>query len=426
MMMSKVRITDLIAPSFYKIYNAIKKCIYTHYWLKGGRGSTKSTFAAVAIVQGIMRDANEGVHSNAIIIRRYANTLSGSVVEQVKWAIEKLGQGHLWHIPQAKLEFTYLPTGQKIVFKGADDEDKLKSSKLSKGYFKYIWYEELVQFEGMEKIRSINQSLMRGGQDFTVLYTYNPPKSVSSWVNTEGQTTSPDRLIHHSDYLSVPEEWLGLPFILEAERLKEVNPDAYNHEYLGEVTGTGGEVFTNVTIRPITDEEIASFDRIKRGLDFGFASDPLHYTECNFDSTRRRLFIYFEIHKVGMKNRAAVKEMRKQNRDNRPITCDVEPRTVAEMRDLGLNLSPAKKGPGSVDHGMKFLEDLEEIIIDDRRCPNTAREFTEYELDKDRDGNFRADYPDRDNHSIDAVRYALETDMRTKRVRSMDKKKLGI
>lgn len=425
--MSRVKLTDLIAPSFYKVYNALKKCIYTHYWLKGGRGSTKSTFAAIAIVQGIMRDANEGKHTNAIIIRRYANTLSSSVVEQVKWAIDKLGQRHLWIIPQAKLEFTYKPTGQKIVFKGADDEDKLKSSKLSKGYFKYIWYEELVQFEGMEKIRSINQSLMRGGQDFIVLYTFNPPKSVRSWVNTESQITNPDRLVHHSTYLTVPRDWLGLPFILEAEHLKEVNLTAYDHEYIGNVTGTGGEVFNNVTIRPITQAEIDSFDRVKRGLDFGFASDPLHYTECHFDSTRRRLFIYFEVHKAGMKNRVAVAAIRKQNTDNRPVTADsAEPRTIAEMKDLGLNLIGAKKGPGSVDHGMKFLEDLEEIIIDDKRCPNTAREFLNYELDKDKEGNFKAEYPDRDNHSIDAIRYALETDMRMKRVRSVDKKKLGI
>ena len=427
MKMSKVRLTDLIAPSFYKVYNSIKKNLFTHFWLKGGRGSTKSSFAAVAIVQGIMRDGAEGNHTNAIIIRRYANTLSSSVVEQIKWAIEKLGQSHLWIIPQAKLEFTYKPTGQKIIFKGADDEDKLKSSKLSKGYFKYIWYEELVQFEGMEKIRSINQSLMRGGHDFIVLYTFNPPKSVRSWVNTESQITSVDRLVHHSDYLSVPRDWLGLPFILEAEHLKEVNPTAYEHEYLGEVTGTGGEVFNNVTIRPITDEEIARFDRIKRGLDFGFASDPLHYTECHYDSTRRRLFIFFEIHKAGLKNRLAVDEIKKQNKDNRPVVADsAEPRTIAEFKDLGLSITGAKKGPGSVDHGMKFLEDLEEIIIDDKRCPNTAREFINYELERDKEGNFKAEYPDINNHSIDAIRYALEADMRNRKLKTLNKGRIGL
>lgn len=425
--MTRVKLTDLIAPSFYKVYNSIKRNEYTHYWLKGGRGSTKSTFAAVAIVQGIMRDGAEGNHTNAIVIRRYANTLSGSVVEQIKWAIEKLGQSHLWNIPQAKLEFTYLPTGQKILFKGADDEDKLKSSKVAKGYFKYIWYEELVQFEGMEKIRSINQSLMRGGQDFTILYTYNPPKSVRSWVNTESQINSPDRLVHHSTYLTVPREWLGEPFIIEAEHLKKTKPDAYKHEYLGEVTGTGGEVFNNITIREITDEEITTFDKIKRGLDFGFASDPLHYTVCHFDKTRRRLYIFYEIQKVGMKNRVAVAEIKKENTLNGVIVADsAEPRTIAEFNDLGLRMIGAKKGPGSVEHGMKFLEDLDEIIIDDKRCPNTAREFLNYELDRDKEGNFKADYPDRDNHSIDAVRYALEDEMNNRRLKTASKKDYGL
>lgn len=423
----RVRLTDLIAPSFYNIYHSVRDSEYIHYWLKGGRGSTKSTFAAVSIVQGIMRDAQEGSHTNAIIIRRYANTLSGSVVEQVKWAIEQLGQTNYWHIPQAKLEFTYLPTGQKILFKGADDENKLKSSKVSKGYFKYIWYEELVQFEGMEKIRSINQSLMRGGQDFTILYTYNPPKSVRSWVNTESQVTIPDRLVHHSTYLTVPEEWLGEPFIVEAEHLKKVNPTAYEHEYLGKVTGTGGEVFNNVTIRSITDEEIATFDRVKRGLDFGYASDPLHYTVCHFDKTRRRLYIFYEIHKVGMKNRVAVNEIKKENKNNDRVVADsAEPRTIAEFRDLGLRITGAKKGPGSVEHGIKYLQDLEEIIIDGERCPNTAREFLNYELEKDREGNFKADYPDKNNHSIDAVRYALEDDMLDRRLKTINKSVLGL
>lgn len=426
--MKKIRLTDLVAPSFYSVYHNIRRNDYIHYWLKGGRGSTKSTFAAIAIVKGIMKDGDDGDHTNAIIIRRYANTLSGSVVEQVKWAIEKLGQSHLWNIPQAKLEFTYEPTGQKIIFKGADDEDKLKSSKVSKGYFKYIWYEELVQFEGMEKIRSINQSLMRGGQDFAILYTYNPPKRVKNWVNIESQVSSPDRIIHHSDYLTVPREWLGEPFLIEAEHLKKVNLAAYEHEYLGEVTGTGGEVFNNITIREITDEEIATFDRIKRGIDFGYARDPFAYGEMHYDKTRRRLYIYEEIYKVGLSNRKAFKLIQSINKDNGLIVADsAEPKSIAELNSYGLRVTGAKKGPDSVEYGMKFLEDLEEIIIDSERCPNAAKEFMNYELDRDRQGNFKAGYPDRDNHYIDLVRYALEDEMRANsRIRTLDKRLLGL
>ena len=207
--------------------------------------------------------------------------------------------------------------------------------------------------------------------------------------------------------------------------LKKTNEKAYRHEYLGEVVGTGGEVFNNVTIRPIADEEIANFDRIKRGLDFGYASDPLHYAVCHFDKTRRRLYIFHEIHKVGLSNIEAVELIKQENRHNEPIVADSsEPRTINEFRSYGLRIVGAKKGPGSVEHGIKFLQDLEEIIIYKHRCPNTAREFLHYELERDKEGNFKATYPDKNNHSIDAVRYALEDDMIYARSR-VRKKPLG-
>lgn len=406
--MKKIKLSSLIAPSFYKVHESLKEERYTHYWLKGGRGSTKSSFVSIEVVLGMMQDSR----ANAIILRKVGKYLKDSVYEQLIWAIEKLGVSDFWHVTKSPLEITYIPTGQKILFRGADEPRKIKSTKFSRGYAKYIWYEEVDEFNGMEEIRTINQSLMRGGSRFVVFYSFNPPQSIRNWVNTELLDKRPDRLVHHSTYLDVPKRWLGEPFIIEAEHLKKVNERAYRHEYLGEVTGTGGEIFTNVTVREITDKEISRFDRIKRGLDFGYASDPLHYTVCHFDKTRRRLYIFFEIQKIGMKNRVAVREIKKENKNNDRIVADsAEPRTIAEFKDLGLRIVGAKKGPGSVEHGIKFLQDLEEIIIDSQRCPNTAREFLNYELEKDKEGNFKADYPDKDNHSIDAVRYALEDDM---------------
>lgn len=374
-----------------------------------------------------MRDASLGVMSNAIVIRRYAVTLSGSVVEQIKWAISALGQAHLWEIPKAKLEFTYLPTGQKILFKGADNEEKLKSSKVSVGYFKYIWYEELTEFEGMHKIRSINQSLMRGGQYFTIVYTYNPPKSVRSWVNQEIDVVHEDKKKKHTTYLTVPRKWLGEPFIIEAEHLKKTNYSAYEHEYLGEVTGTGGEVFKNIETRAISDEEISRFTLIREGIDYGYASDPFAWVQGAYDRKRRTLYLFDEIYKVGLSNLKAAKMMKKRTKAKFIIAESAEPKSNAFMNEVGLRVIGAKKGPGSVDFGMKFLEDLEKIVIDPIRCPNTNKEFTNYELERDKDGNLRADYPDKNNHAIDAVRYMLEYDMGTKgSLNTLNKRDLGI
>lgn len=407
--MEKVKLSELIAPSFYEIHNDIKNNRYTHYWLKGGRGSTKSSFVSIEIIIGIMKDPN----ANAVALRKVKETIKDSVFEQLIWAIEKLKVTEYWDIKHNPMELTYLPTGQKILFRGADKPKKIKSIKVSHGYVKFIWYEEVDEFLGMEEIRIINQSLMRGGKHFVVFYTYNPPNRNNAWVNEEILIERHDRKVHHSTYLTVPKEWLGEQFFIEAEHLKKVNEKAYRHEYLGEVTGTGGEVFTNVTIRKITDEEIKRFDRIKRGIDFGYAVDPFVYIVVHYDKTRRKLYIFNEIYKVGLSNRKAAELIKEENKNNGIITADsAEPKSIAELKEYGLKIKGAKKGPDSVDYGIKFLQDLEEIVIDSERCPNAAREFLNYELEKDKDGNFKAEFPDKNNHTIDAVRYALEDDMR--------------
>lgn len=418
-----VSLTDLIAPSFYALHHDVKQGRHTHYWLKGGRGSTKSSFISVEIVLGIM--SNPG--ANAVVVRKVGLYLKDSVYEQLVWAIEKLGVSHLWQFKLSPLELIYLPMGQRILFRGADKPKKLKSTKVHKGYIRYIWYEEVDEFGGMEEIRTINQSLMRGGEMYNVFYSYNPPQSQRNWVNEEVLTTRSDRVIHHSTYLSVPPQWLGEQFILEAEHLKKTKPSNYNHEYLGEVTGTGGEVFTNLDVREISEEEIAVFDRIRRGIDFGYAVDPLAYLVCHYDKTRKRLYLMDEIYKVGLSNRAAAELIQGREVYDGYIVCDsAEPKSIAELRGYGLKVRGAKKGPDSIEYGIKFLQSLEAIIIDPVRCPHAANEFYNYELERDSRGEFKASYPDKDNHTIDAVRYALEDDMSNRGIEIRSRKELGI
>lgn len=404
--MTKISLKSLIAPSFYGLHKSIKNDGYTHYWLKGGRGGTKSSFIAIEIILGMMKDPL----ANTMALRKVAEYLHDSVYEQIMWAINVLEVDNLWKSTKSPMELTYIPTGQKIIFRGADKPKKIKSTKLRKGYFKFIWFEEVDEFNGMEEIRMIIQSLMRGGETFDVFYSYNPPNYPSSWVNQEVLIPRDDRIVHHSTYLEVPREWLGQQFIIEAEHLRKVNEKAYNHEYLGEVNGTGGEVFANVKIRKISDEEVKSFDRIKRGLDYGYASDPLSYITMHYNKTRKRLYIFFEIFKVNMSNRKLAGLIQAENLENREIIADsAEPKSNAELRSYGLKVRGVKKYPGSVDYGMQFLSrEIEEIIIDPERCPNTTREFTSYSLEKDKDGNWKADYPDKNNHSIDAARYGME------------------
>ena len=363
----------------------------------------------------MIRDKN----ANCVALRKVGFNLKDSVYEQFKWAVSILGIDDFWEFKLSPLEIKYIPTGQKIIFRGADNTKKIKSIKFSRGYCKFIWYEEIDEFNGIDEVRSINQSLMRGGSPFSVFYSYNPPKSSKNWVNefVDSVKCNKNYFVHHSTYLDVPKNWLGEQFFIEAEHLKAVKPDIYRHEYLGDIIGTGGEVFKNIVARNITDLEIKSFDKISRGVDWGYAVDPLHYTVNHFDRLHKILYIFFEIHTVGMSNKKLADEIFNENINNNIVICDSsEPKSIAEMNSYGLRFVGAKKGPDSVEYGIKWLQDLEKIVIDPVRCPNTLREFLYYEIDIDKNNNFKSNFPDRNNHSIDAVRYSRELDMRNVKV----------
>lgn len=412
-----VRLSNIIAPSFNNIHKDIKSKRHVHYWLKGGRGSTKSSFISVEVILGIMKNPL----ANAVVLMKVKDYIRDQAFEQLRWAIDVLNVNQYWKVNTSPLMMTYVPTGQKILFRGGDDPKKLKGTKFHNGNCEYIWFEEVDAFNGMEELRMIIQSLIRGKDSKPIVfYTFNPPKSIKSWVNqeVEQQKLRGDTIVHHSTYLTVPKDWLGEIFITEAEHLKKAKPDSYKHEYLGEAIGTGGEIFDNVKLEKIDDEEIEIFDNIRQGNDWGYAVDPFAYVKLYYDKTRRRIYIYDEIYKIGISNRVAAEEMKKKNPSNILITADsAEPKSIDEVKGYGLNIRGAKKGPGSIEFGMKWLCDLDGIIIDPERCPNAAREFTSYELEKDKNGNFKSKYPDKDNHLIDATRYSLENDMLEKKFR---------
>ena len=398
-------LTSIIAPAFYVLHHELKHNANHEDWLKGGRGSTKSTFASVEILLGMLSDTD----ANAVVFRRYQNELRETVFGQFEWSANKLGIAHTLKFQVSPMQIIF-PTGQKIVFKAADNPRKLKSVNLGRGYIKYAWFEEVDQFGSMAEIRNILQSLFRGEDRHRIsFYTYNPPKSARSWVNQEVKISKAGRRVHHSTYLTVPKQWLGEIFITEAEHLKKMNENAYKHEYLGEEVGTGLEVFTNVTIRTITDDEIALFDSFEQGLDFGYAIDPLAFERIHFHKKKRRLYFTDEISGINLFNRQFYERVEKKGyQHNLTIGDSAEPKSIAELRDMGMKIQGAKKGPGSIEHGIKFLQDLEQIIIDPERCPLAAKEFINYALLLDRQGQVISKFPDADNHAIDATRYALE------------------
>ena len=411
--MTTIRLSNIVARSFWGVHQDIKRHGHTYYWMKGGRGSTKSSFVSTEIPQLLIQNPD----CHAVVLRKVGNTIKNSVYPQVQWGIEQLGLIDKFKYKTSPHEITYKATGQKILFFGCDDPQKIKSIKLPFGYIGIVWLEELDQFSGMEEIRNLNQSLLRGGPKYWEFCSFNPPKSQNSWVNEEQLLDDDTRLVHHSTYQTVPEEWLGEQFFNDAARLKEKNEQAYRHEYLGEVTGTGGAVFDNVEDKRLSDDDIATFDHLYHGLDFGFSMDPLAYVGMHYDAKREELYIFDEIYQQKLKNSMAAEMLKPRVKNDRLIADSAEPKSIAEMRDYGLRITGARKGRDSVEHGIKWLQDRAKIYIDKRRCPNAYREFVTYEYQRNRQGQFVSAYPDENNHAIDAVRYGCSELMKAGGIR---------
>jgi len=399
----KSKISECIAPNFYDLHKQMKTGDDTEFWLRGGRGSTKSSFLSIEVILGMMLDPE----ANAICFRKFENEVRDTVFAQLDWATHKLGVEQLFTLRTSPFKIIYNPTGQVILFKGADNPKKVKSLKLSTGYIKYAWFEEVDQFGGMPEVRNLLQSILRGTTKKQIsLFSYNPPKSARSWVNAESKAPKKGRVVHYSDYRAIPVDWLGQTFIDNALHLKKTNEEAYSHEYLGLETGTGLEVFNNVILRPITDKEISYFDYRYQGLDFGYAADPLCFEEFHFDAKTRKLYLFSEISGVGIKNSKFASMLTDEQRVEVTMADAAEPKSIDELReDHQVNIMAADKAPGSVDHGIKWLQDLEEIIIDPERCPLAGVEFINYALNVSRFGDVISKYPDKDNHSIDTLRY---------------------
>lgn len=409
-------ISEVITPHFRKFWKKSNSQKYLKHICKGGRGSAKSTHIAIKLIVDMMR-----YPVTTLCIRKVGNTLSESVFEQLKEAIEILEVSSFWKVQKSPLQLIYLPRGNKIIFRGADDAQKIKSIKVSKYPIAFMWIEELAEFKTEDEVTTIENSVLRAelpdGLFYAFYYSYNPPKRKQSWVNKKYESIFiPDNTyVHHSSYLENP--YISKAFIEEAEGVKKKDEFKYRWEYIGEPIGSGVVPFNNLIFRQITNEEIAGFSNIRQGIDWGYGNDPFSFGRMHFDKTRRKLYIFDELYGVKLSSRYITDWIKSKGYTDTYITADhEEPRSIAEFRtEYGISkIQRTKKGPGSVEHGEKWLDELEEIIIDPVRCPNTAREFENIDYAVDKDGNPKNRLEDKDNHSIDMVRYAMEQDMKPK------------
>lgn len=403
--LEELTIRPHIAPVYGPLLDDIEAGNHSIYNLPGGRGSCKSSFIGLEITKGVMDDPTG--ESNAIIFRAVGETLRDSVFAQILWSIDTLEATDLWECTVKPMQCKFLPTGAVILFRGLDDPRKLKSIKPRQGHFRFVWFEEFCELAGEPFARSVVQSVVRGKGPTPIIFrSFNPPISANAWANQAVAKPDKRALTVRTTYHDVPAEWLGDAFIEEAERLKEVNPRAYEHEYEGKAVGTGSDVFENLEIRTITDEEAKELVSIYQGCDFGF-SDPTAFIRAAYDRKTETIILLDEIYQSRMSNQALAAEIRKRGYQNWRITGDcADPRSIADLNAAGLYCGKCHKYAGCIQYRIRWLQHRK-IVIDPGRTPNAHREFTEYTYKVDRNGVVLPELVEGAEHTVDALAYAL-------------------
>ena len=406
----RVTIADKVGSAFTRLLWQVLEHKATYYFLKGGRGSLKSSFVSIAIVLLMLRDEDY----NVLVYMRDAVDLRDSVYEQMQWSIELLGLADRFEFSVSPMRIVYRKTGQRIAFRGADRRGhgkKSKGTKLARGYYAVVWFEEADMFESWAQLQTILQSLFRGADQFWCFLTYNPPESANAWINKEVLRDVPDRIVHTSSYTQAPREWLGEQFIADAEVMRLVNPTKYAHDYEGAVTGTGAEVFHNVEVRELTEEEREYVEAAPKryGVDWGLVH-PWVLTVSVYDPNRLTLYIIESHERYGVPNNqdtaAVVKAaLERYGEPYAEVWCDrAEIKSIHDYVSLGITARPAPKGSGSVSQGVKWLAGRARIVI----VPSAERareDFTTYEY-KSSGGHLTGTLQDVGDDAIDAVRYA--------------------
>ena len=405
----------LIGRDFFRPHMLIAQGAQQEFWMKGGRGSLKSSWASIELVNHI--ETHPGEHAAAIMKRK--NSLRDAVYAQVVWAIHALGLSDEYEMPVSTLRIRKRSTGQLILFSGCDDPHKSKGLKPPFGHIGFAWFEECDQFRGMAEIRTVMQSVARGGDRTVRVYTYNPPRTRDNWANKEAdRRTDAGEEVFASCYLDVPAEWLGAQFIADAESLRETDEQAYRHEYLGEPVGYGGQIFDRVEFREVTDEEIASFERLHAGQDFGWFPDPWAFTLSEWQPGQHRIVTFKELGGNKVLPPDAARHIRdaltwSDGKGREPVchrlrvlSDDAAPDQIQAQRDEGVDARSAGKG-GLRTMSYRFMQSVT-WVIDPARCPSLAREVREAEFEVDpATGEYSGDYPDGNDHWIDATRYAF-------------------
>lgn len=393
--------------------------------IKGGRGSKKSTTTAQWIIYNMMKYPK----ANTLVIRRVFNTHKDSTYTQLKWAANNLGVSHLWHFSKSPLEATYIPTGQKILFRGLDDPMSITSITVEYGYLCWAWFEEAFQVMNEDDFNKVDMSI-RGelppGYFKQITLSFNP-WSEKHWLKKRFFDVENDSNILAITTNYKCNEWLGPDDRALFEQMKKNNPRRYKIEGLGEWGIAEGLVYDNFYIQEFNIEEISKRPGIESifGIDFGYTNDPTAFIGCLVDEKTKELFIFDEHYQKAMSNTDIVNMIKYKGYSKETIIADsAEPKSIDDIKRKGVKrIKAAAKGRDSILNGIQNIQDYKIYVLP--KCENTIVELNNYVWDV-KEGQILNKPIDDYNHLMDALRYAFEKIKRKNKAMTIEKKSLGI
>lgn len=385
---------------------------YKSYWnfrgryaaCKGSRASKKSKTTALRIIYNMMKYDK----SNTLVVRKTYRTLKDSCFTDLKWATRRLEVEHLWEFKYSPLEATYLPTGQKILFRGLDDPLKITSITIDYGFLCWVWLEEAYEITSEEDFDTLDESIRGELPPYLWkqwMITFNPWNE-HHWLKKRffDAKDDPDILAITTNYKC--NEWLDEADLRLFDNMKEKNPRRYQVAGLGNWGIVDGLVYENWKEEEFTLDQVINCDSVN-GIDFGYTNDPAAVFIGFIDTENKKIYVWDEIYKKGLSNKRLYEEIENVHYQKKSFTADcAEPKSIDELRGYGLRVEKSQKGKDSIIHGIQYIQDFEIIIHP--RCVNFITEIGNYTWDEDRLGNKINRPIDDFNHLMDAMRYAVE------------------
>ena len=413
--MTEVIINKEVINNIYLPYLDNHKRIQIYY---GGSSSGKSVFLSQRDIINVLKGGR-----NILVCRQVGRTLRGSVIQEITKIINMWNLSGLFSINKTDGTIT-CKNGYQIIFAGLDDVEKLKSLTPAKGVFTDIRIEEATEVE-INSFRQLRKRQRGGSEGFdkTITLSFNPILK-THWIYQEFFNTigwADGQTEFENDELSIlkttykDNKFLTKQDIYDLE--KEKDSYFYNVYTLGNWGILGNTIFKQKQkeeLRPgwYVDDLSGMKDQFTNhrvGLDFGFASDPAACVVSHYDRMHSTLYVYNELYEIGLTN-DVLGNLLSVMVGSMPITADsAEPKSIAELQNAGLNVYSAAKGKDSVTHGIQWLQ--QQTIVVDKSCINMQNELSTYKWKEDAGGHELPIPVDKNNHLIDALRYAYEGDM---------------